>query len=192
MRILIPSILIVAAVGLFALYTNGAYQGPDGVKTLQTQVASYDEALNKAKELKSSRDVLISKRNTFSADDIQKLERILPDNVDNIRFVIELNGIASRHNLSFKNVALGTISEAKTTRSALAVGSSGDPVGSAEISFSLTATYDEFLSFLQDLEHSLRIVDLITLSLTPETPAGGGSVEAQYRYDVTVRTYWLK
>src|SRR3990167_6884332 len=96
MRVLLPSILIAAAVGLFAMYTNNAYQGPDGIKSLQAQVSAFDEALNKAQELKSNRDQLISKRNTFSTDNIQKLERILPDNVDNIRFVIDINGIAAR------------------------------------------------------------------------------------------------
>lgn len=185
MRFLIPSILLAAAIGLFALYTNNAYQGPGGVKSLRAQVSAFDEALNKAKELKSRRDELISKRNTFSADDVQKLERILPDNVDNIRFVIDINGIAARHGLSLKNVGLGSVSDAKAARSALAVGSSGDPVGSAEISFSLTATYDDFLIFLQDLEHSLRIVDIEKIAFKAASPGD------RYEYSLTVRTYWL-
>ena len=185
MRILIPSILIAAAIGLFAVYINPTYQGPGGIKNLQAQVSAFDDALNKAQELKSRRDELISKRNTFSAENMQKLERILPDNVDNIRFVIDINGIAARHSLSLKNVSLGSVSDAKSGRSALAVGSSGDPVGSAEISFALSATYDEFLSFLQDLEHSLRIVDVEKISFK--------SAEAgeRYEYSLTVRTYWL-
>ncbi|KKW42874.1 MAG: hypothetical protein UY93_C0007G0003 [Parcubacteria group bacterium GW2011_GWA1_56_13] len=185
MRILLPSILIAAAIGLFVMYTNNAYQGPEGIKSLQTQVSAFDEALNKAQDLKSSRDKLISKRNTFSEENVQKLERILPDNVDNIRFVIDINGIAARRNLSLKNVALGTVSDAKSGRSALAVGSSGDPVGSAEISFALSATYDEFLSFLQDLEHSLRIVDIEKISFKSSDTGD------KYEYALTVRTYWL-
>lgn len=185
MRVLIPSILIAAAIGLFVMYVNPAYQGPGGIKSLQTQVSAFDEALNKAQELKSSRDKLISKRNTFSADNVQKLERILPDNVDNIRFVIEINGIAARHNLSLKNVSLGTVSDAKSGRSALAVGSSGDPVGSAEISFGLNATYDEFLTFLQDLEHSLRVVDIEKISFK------SADTGERYDYSLTIRTYWL-
>lgn len=180
-----PSILIAAAVGLFAMYTNNAYQGPGGIKSLQAQVSAFDEALNKAQELKSNRDQLISKRNTFSTDNVQKLERILPDNVDNIRFVIDINGIAARRNLSLKNVSLGTVSDAKSGRSALSVGSSGDPVGSAEISFALSATYDEFLAFLQDLEHSLRIVDIEKISLK------SSDIGDKYEYSLTIRTYWL-
>ncbi len=185
MRIIIPSILIAAAIGLFVMYTNPTYQGPEGVKNLQAQVSAFDEALNKAQELKSSRDKLISKRNTFSAENVQKLERILPDNVDNIRFVIDINGIAARRNLSLKNVSLGTVSDSKSSRSSLAVGSSGDPVGSAEISFALVATYDDFLSFLQDLEHSLRLVDIEKISFK------SSDIGDKYEYSLTIRTYWL-
>lgn len=185
MRLLLPAVLIAAAIGLFVMYTNGAYQGPGGIKSLRTQVASFDDALNKAQELRSRRDELISKRNTFSKDNMDKLERVLPDNVDNIRFVIDINGIAALRNLSLKNVSLGTISDAKAPRSALAVGSSGDPVGSAEISFSLVATYDDFLAFLQDLEHSMRIVDVEKISFKPS------DIGDKYEYALTVRTYWL-
>ena len=185
MRLLIPTVLISAAIGLFVLYTNNAYQGPGGIKSLLSQVSAFDEALNKAQELKTRRDELLSKRRSFSDENIQKLEHVLPDNVDNIRFVIDINSIAARRNLSLKNVALGTISDAKSTRSALAVGPSGDLVGSAEISFALSATYDDFLAFLRDIEHSLRIVDVEKISFKP------GATGERYEYSLTIRTYWL-
>ncbi len=185
MKLVFPLILIVCAIGLFTLYTNAAYQGPGGITTLQAKVAEFDGALDKAQELRRRRDELISKRNTFAAEDLQKLERILPDNVDNIRFVIDINGIAARRNLSLRNVSLGTISDARTSRATIAVGASGDPVGSAEISFSVLASYDEFLAFLQDLEHSLRIVDVEKISFKPG-PSGD-----RYDFSLTIRTYWL-
>lgn len=181
MRFILPIILAGAAVGLFVLYTNTTYQH---IKTLQAQVGAFDQALDTAQSLRKQRDTLLSKRNTFSAEDIQKLERILPDNVDNIRFVIDINNIAARRSLSLRNVSLGTISDSKAQRGALAVGASGDPVGSAEISFSLTASYDDFLAFLQDLERSLRLVDVEKISFKPLTAN-------QYDFSMTIKTYWL-
>lgn len=183
MRLALPIILIGAAVGLFALYTNGAYQD---IKGLQAQVGAFEQALSTAKSLRQQRDTLISKRNTFSAENVQKLERILPDNVDNIRFVIDINNIAARHNLSLKNVSLGALSDGKSDRGALAVGSSGDPVGSVEISFGLTASYDEYQVFLQDLEHSLRIVDVEKISFKPTTANA-----TVFDFSMTIKTYWL-
>jgi len=156
-RFLIPIILLGAALGLFILYTNPTYQATKGISS---EVASYDEALNKSQELKSVRDKLISKRNTFAPEDVAKLTKILPDNVDNIRFIIDINNIASRHNLSLKNVQLGSVSDSKTARNALSGGASGDAVGSATVGFSVSASYDNMLAFLADLEHSLRIIDV--------------------------------
>ena len=181
MRLFLPIILIAAAIGLFALYTNGSYQN---IKALQAQVGAYDDALNKAQELKGVRDQLISKRNTFSTEDVQKLSEVLPDNVDNIRFIIDINNIASRHGLTLNNVSVGSVSDSKTARNALSVGNSGDPVGSASVSFSVNATYDDFLAFLQDLEHSLRVVDVQSLDFKPAQ----GSI---YGVSFTIRTYWL-
>ena len=96
MKTFFPTILIVVAAGLFIAYTNPQYQE---VKILQAQVASYDQALTQSSQLRAARDTLLSKRNTFSTDDVRKLERILPDNVDNIRLIIDIDNIAARHGL---------------------------------------------------------------------------------------------
>lgn len=184
MRIILPIILVVTAVGLFSLHTNPTYQR---IKGLQAQVGAFNDALDKTQELKTRRDELLSKRNTFSVENVQKLERILPDHVDNIRFIIDINEIAAGRNLTLKNVSLGTISDSKTARSSLAVGTSGDPVGSAEVSFAMTATYDEFLAFLQDLEHSLRIIDVEKISFKAAT----GASSDRYEFSLTLKTYWL-
>ena len=179
-RIIIPIILIAAAIGLFVLYTSGAYQAD---QALAAQVTSYDDALNKSAQLRTLRDQLLQKRSTFAADDVSKLERVLPDNVDNIRLIIDINSIASKHNLSLKNVQLGDVG-GSTARGALAVGSSGDSVGSVTVGFTVNSTYDNMLAFLSDLERSVRIVDVEKLSFKTD-PKG------QNDYDFTIRTYWL-
>src|SRR3989344_5038066 len=141
-RFILPILLAASAIGLFMVYTDPAYQG---VKDLQKQVAAYDEALDKSQELKRTRDQLISRRNTFPSQGLQKLEKILPDNVDNIRLIIDINAIATRHLLSIKNIDLGQVSDSASGRSALAVGSSGSAVGSVALGFTVSATYDNFL-----------------------------------------------
>ena len=57
-RFLLPIILAVAGIGLFMMYTNPTYQS---IKTLSVKKASYDEALDKSKDLKESRDKLLSR-----------------------------------------------------------------------------------------------------------------------------------
>lgn len=181
MRFIIPTILLIAAVGLFALYTNPTYQAAQGV---QAQVASYNEALTQSQEIVAVRNQLLSKYNTFSSQDVQDLQTVLPDNVDNIRLIIDINNIASRHNLALGNVALGSVSNSPTSQSNLSSGVSGSAVGSVEVGFSVTTSYENMLSFLQDLEHSLRLIDVTGLSFS----AGGKDDDT---YSFTIRTYWL-
>ena len=181
MRLLFPLILVIAAIGLFVMYTNPAYQA---LKGTQAKVAAYDDALDKSQELKSLRDKLQSARNAFSPEDEQKLVRLLPDQVDNIRLIIDINNIASRRGLVVSNVALGEVSQSSAAATSLAVGPSSDPGGSVSLGFAVTASYEEFLSFLQDLEHSLRILDVEKLSFT-------GATGGKYTFDFVIRTYWL-
>lgn len=181
MRFILPIIIAAAAIGLFVLYTNPQYQQ---VKELSAQAAQYDDALSKAQQLRSLRDQLLSKRNTFSPDDLQRLTHALPDNVDNIRLIIDINNIAARHGLSLKTISVGAVSDSSTPRSALAVGSSGDAVGSVTVDFTVTASYADFVALLHDLEHSLRIVDVEKVGFRV-----GASDSNDYQF--TIRTYWL-
>jgi len=182
MRYLLPLILIAASIGLFVAYTNPTYQVR--IKALKEQQQSYDDALNKSQELKRLRDQLLSKYNTFSADDKSKLEDLLPDNVDNIRLVIDINNVAARHTLAVKSLQIGETTSGKTVRNAAAVGASGSAIGSVELGFTVSANYEQFLAFLYDLEHSLRLIDVEKISFSA-SPTGIND------YNLTIRTYWL-
>lgn len=181
MRFVIPSVLLIAAIGLFVVYTNPTYQSS---QEITMQVSSYDEALDRSQELRRARDELLARRNTFATEDLQKLQRMLPDNVDNIRLIIEINNIASKHALALQNVELGELSDSRQARSTFSVGASGDPIGSVDVSFSLSTTYEKFLAFLADLERSLRIVDVQGITFSAD--------ETVSQYNLTIRTYWLQ
>jgi len=181
MRFIAPIVILVAAAGLFFIYTDPQYQQ---IKSLQAQTAQYDDALTKAQQLRSIRDQLLSKRNTFAPEQLTNLEHALPDNVDNIRLIIDINNIAARHGLSLKSISAGGVSDSSAARSALAVGSSGSAVGSVTVDFVVNADYNSFLAFLHDLEHSLRIVDVEKISFNSGT---GPTAD----YSISLRTYWL-
>lgn len=177
LRLLLPLVLIGASIGIFVMYTNPTYQN---IQQLSAQSSAYDDALNKAQELRSVRDQLLTKSNNFSPSDLDKLQQVLPDNVDNIRLIININNIAARHGLSLSNVDLGNIGGKTTTPS------DNGSIGSVDISFSVTTSnYDTFLAFVQDLEHSLRLIDITKLAFS--APSGTTAVT----YAMSVRTYWL-
>ena len=180
-KLILPIILLLAAGGLFVGYTNPTYQASKG---LQAQVASYDAALTKSQQLRQVRDGLISKRNTFSPDDVAKLQKVLPDNVDNIRLIIDINNIASQHNLSLSDVGLGDYTGSAAAQKTLAVGGAQGPVGSVQVTFSISTSYGNMLAFLADLEHSLRLIDVEKLAFS-------SAASNNDTYSFTIQTYWL-
>lgn len=177
-RSLIPIILLSAAAGLFFLYINPTYET---IIELRSQEAQFNEALNRSRELQQARDTLLSRYNTFAQSDVDRLAKLLPDNVDNVRLILDIDGIASKYNMRTRNVTVADSSSDDPN----ALGTNQGPVGSVVLNFSVTATYESFISFLKDLESSLRIVDLVGLSFTSEQGDA-------YDFDVSLRTYWLK
>ncbi len=178
-RLLIPIIFVIAAVTLFMSYTNPTYKN---IKTLQVQENSFDGALSKAQELRKVRDELLAKRDSFNQAALGKLSHMLPDNVDNIRLIIDINNVASRHNLTLTNVDLGDLSQGQKQKTAAA--NSSDAVGNVVIGFSVLTSYDNFLAFANDLEHSLRLLDIQKVNFTA-SPS-----DAQV-YSISIKTYWL-
>lgn len=186
MRSLFSLIAIVAAGALFFLYTKPAY---DSVKMLQADIAEYDQALTKAAELQRLKQSLLSRFNSFNPADVERLHKLLPDHVDNVRLVLDLDTLASKHALALQNVVISEASEV-TSDDVTSIGSNAEKYDSLTLRFATQGTYQRFVDFVTDLESSLRVVDVVALSIAQSQEAPG--VDPVYRFDMTVRTYWLK
>nr|AQQ74992.1 hypothetical protein [uncultured bacterium] len=175
------------AIALFLLYTKPAY---DSVQALKAENESYELALAKADELQRLKASLLQRYNTFDPAKIERLHKLLPDHVDNVRLILDLDTLASRHGLAIQNMQVSRPGEEASGNSNV-IGPSRSSYDSVTLSFSTTATYEGFQTFLTDLEDSLRIVDLVSLSIDAgnTAPAGG---EPVYNFSITLRTYWLK
>lgn len=183
-RYIVSAICLLAAGTIFFVYTQPTY---DAVKTVNAQVAQYDAALSKASELQQRKQTLLSQYNTFSQSNIDDLTKLLPDHVDNIRLILDVDSLATKHGMAIQNVVVSSNQTQSTQTSTLgSVSSSKQKYDSLTVKFSTQASYETFRQFLNDLETSLRIVDLVSLSITR---SDNGQL---YSYDVTLRTYWLK
>jgi len=182
--------------GVFFLYTKPTY---DEVQRIKAEVSQFDAALNKARELQDLKRTLLARYNTFTSEQLNRLTRLLPDHVDNVRLVLDLDSMASRYGMAVQNVVINRAAETdkasqQTVLGALTAQSSVSD--SLTMQFSMRGTYTNFVSFLEDLESGLRLVDLVALSLQADNDstesADGAPQEPRYTYNVTIRTYWLK
>lgn len=186
-RALFSLVFLAAALAIFFFYTKPAY---DSIRSVEAQIAEYDEALNKATELQRLKQSLLSRYNSFNPVDVDRLNKLLPDHVDNVRLVLDLDTIASQHGFALQNVVINAAGSPEETPQQ-AIGPSRRTYDSLTLRFATSGTYSQFVAFITALENSLRLVDLVALTMDPDAaaPAGG---EPMYRYDITLRTYWLK
>ncbi len=188
-KTIISIIAVVLAGCIFFLYTRPTY---DAAQVDQLQINQYNAALDKAAELQTIKQTLLSRYNAFSPSDIDRLQKLLPDHVDNVALILDLDNLASQYALPLENVDVATPANSTAGQSAIgSLGASGHKYDSLTIRFSTLGTYTQFLQFMTQLEASLRIVDLVSLALTG-TGGTGINGDPAYHYDVTLRTYWLK
>lgn len=194
-KFILPTILIGAAVAGFFVIVNPLYEN---ISLKREQVASYDEALNNSKALEAERDKLTQKYNSFYPENLSRLQKLLPDNVDNIRLILEIEKIASPYGMVLKDVKYDTAN--KDTAIPQAVSALQKEEASARknydvwnLEFSTQGTYNNFINFVKDLENNLRIVDISSIQFFSNTSVGlNPSLAEAYKYSFKIRTYWLK
>lgn len=196
-RFIMPVILIAIAISLFFMFTNPIYNDISGLKA---KADVYNKALDSSKALENQRDLLTAKKNAINPDNLLKLEKLLPQNVDNIRLILEIGQIAAPYGMVLKNVKYSTASSAPTivagvTVPVATVATATKEYGTFDLGFSITGSYNNFINFTKDLESNLRIVDISSITFSSDTAAGANlkTISPEiYTYDFKIRTYWLK
>jgi|ERR1035437_5379879 Tfp pilus assembly protein PilO len=176
-----PLILIILAIGIFFTFTNSRV---DEIKTLQLTNDSYTQAINNSVDLIKARDVVLQDYNKLDVTTKGRLDKMMPDNIDNVRLIIDIKSIAKGRNLNVKNIRTTPV----TSDSAAAGGGmkqNGAGYNVMDLSVTASASYSDFLLFLQDLERSLRFLDVSHMTITAND-------SGSYDYSLDIKTYWLK
>lgn len=183
---LIPILLVIAAGGLFFGYIQPTYSG--SIATLSAENKSLDTALQAARDFKEKEVALTRERSTIPADQLERLNAALPDSVDNVQLIVDLNSLAARSGVELSQFSVsGEDSAAGDAAAATpdSVFTSGESTDSLEVSVSATGSYEAFRVFLNGLEKSLRPLDVVELSVQD-------SATGVYTYTMTFRIYWLR
>lgn len=177
MSTILSIIFLIASLGLFFGYVDPTYTK---IREYGVEKSDYDTALNNSKALQAERDKLLEKFNAMDKADVDKLSKLLPDNIDNVRLVIDIDEMAKSYGMRIRNFKADA-SQKKDT-----IGRDNSAYGTLTLSFSTTASYNTFLAFMRDLERSLRVIDITSVAFL------SSDTSQLYDYNVTVKTYWLK
>ena len=215
--------MIGISAAVFFVFTKPIYYSDSptspGIAALQAKMDSFNEALDNSHTLEKQRDALTVKKNAIDPNDLAKLSKLLPENIDNIRLILEIEKIAEPYGMILKDVQYSNTPAVTTAASGTAKGivpaasaiTGSNPAGIVQkggsaqalskdygvwdLSFSTTGTYNNFLNFTRDIENNLRIVDISSIKFSSSAGSSSGSsstLPESYKYDFKIKTYWLK
>jgi hypothetical protein len=176
---------------IFFGYVNPVYRtstdkdgNPDNVLELKNVLSQYSSVLANQVELKNKVDDLTKRRDRISQENIDSLKRMLPESVDNVRLIVEIEKIVKDYSAQgFKSVNINKLQG--SADSSGAVVSEGDKYNSLAINFTVAMSYENFIRFLQRLESNLRLADITNISFSAND-------FGNYDFSVSLKTYWLK
>ncbi len=191
MKSLLPIIFILVSIAAFIFAVNPWF---NDVKTLKADILVYNTALNNSTDLQRTEDSFITTYNSIKQSDKDRLATFLPNSVNNIQFILEIERIANLHNMPIKDLKFEfKKKEAPSTAIAVENVSETKSYGIFPVEFSTEGNFDSFVLFLKDLESNLRLVDVKSVVFSvPDTKVGDTGNSNVYTYMLKVETYWLK
>lgn len=170
-----------------ALFFTVADVNNQKVNALKDKSEEYDRAMQQSIKLLKKRDELLEKYNNISPDDLAKLKKMVPGNIDNVRLILELMKLSNEFGVNVSNIQI-TAEAAKeqnpTSKNSQNQISSGQKYNSAVVNFSFTTTYGNFMTYVRGLQNNLRLMDVTRITF-------GSGPDDKYNFNITLKTYWL-
>ncbi len=202
MKSIISIILIAASISFFIFFTKPKWAE---LKANRIEVEKLNVAQENAKKLKERIKSLLDVKNAIKDEDLQKIKKMIPDNVENVKLIIDFDNmlqalVAERGTTNLYKTANSVDSEISIENPKITQGTAlieggfdASQLGVADFSFTVSLTYDDFMEFLKRIETSTRIFDVESITFTtPAVVSGTSANEIVYAFNVALKTYWLK
>jgi len=199
-KLVLPIAMIIIGVISVFWYSWPAYQETNEINS---DIEEFETALDQVNEIQQIRDNLLGQYNEIPESNLYVVDRILPNELNTVRMLIELDQIAISSGLSVSDISFSNRSDQVTD-----ISQGDQPVGpqtpyeSAELSFSVSGSYDDALAFIRNIERSTRLIDILELSISnqSEEEQEGQTVAPSEQtaplgdnisFSITGKTYWL-
>jgi|GEM_PF-3436088 len=187
MRLIFNAVLLLASVAIVFVYIKPTYEdSTSGIVTLQDKKDALLKAKQDLDKLKIRQTAFTAARNEMPQNELDKLERLLPKEINPVLFVMELDTIARDQNMSLKNIKFTDTKKEPTSTSPTANPATKKPYETFTLSFDVTGPYKNFTTFLKQVEQGLRVTDITSVNLI-----ANDKVDV-YQYTVKAQTYWMK
>lgn len=154
------AILVSGAIGFF--YVLPLYNDAQAV---QVHIDEHRDTIEKASAFNAQLEALLSERNSISARELERLEQLVPDEVEVFARIVDIEALAEVHNLFLSNVSLEQQGDASDTADDLPDAPptrslSADDFAVTTLHFSVLGSYEQFRAFLAALEQSVSAFEI--------------------------------
>lgn len=175
-------LLVLISAGLYFTFIGPEYTE---VSALRAEQSQYQEILANVSEVSTKRTELQTKYKNIPQAELDRISKILPDQVDTVNLARDFDTIASRYGIPIKSFGVTVENTSNIVALDLGTASAGPSVQNVTIQLAFVATYDNFRRFLRDIESSIRVADIN--SLTFQATDNG-----LMNFNLSLKTYWLK
>lgn len=205
MNLTIPIILIIISVGAFFTWIDPQYKE---IQELNKTKKEYQQKEAQAEEIRQARNKLNRQYASIEPADLTRLEKLLPNHMDNVELIVDIDRIAKKDNVRIGDISLVKNQNKKNKKNVIVAEDEKD-YESVNLSFSFITSYQNFKYFLVNLRKSLRMVDIVSVDFSKDESnknliktqsIDDGSTNQDvvnvsgdnYKFNIVLRTYWLK
>ncbi len=184
-RYIVPTFFVIVAVSIYIFFIDVTVEKIKGLLAREKEIG---ELIADAQKIEAQLIELNKAKSSLHPDYESVLATILPPKIDPLRLIIDIDGLAKERGLSIIGPQVSRASDVKK----------GGEFSRTLINFSVQAPYVVFKEFLHDLESSLALRDVTTLSFSTAVQATGPATNtknpelAPHQYTVSVVTYSQK
>jgi hypothetical protein len=186
---LLPTLAILISLGILFGYVSPSWSGP--IAATKAAIDMDTQALKAATDYNTREAQLSVDRDSIDPKNLARINTFLPDSVDNVGIILNINALAARSGLLLSNIDVAGSPSGTSQSQSAGPGGTGpsvatvNPVGSVDLSLSAIGTYSALHAFLTGIEKSARLLDVQDIHVT-------GSDTGVYTYQLTMRLYWLR
>lgn len=198
-RIFVTIILIVATIATGVLYLSDEWAKFSNFRKEIDELGKISAELD---GLTKDRDQLVETINSLSQEDLTRISQAIPQGPKAADLMVLMENLTTSHSMVLNRIDLAGFTSLKTGEVSGAVPQQPRPgalpslkpksnvsIKDFPLTMNVNGTYETFKTFLRDLEHNLRIIDVEDLSFT--APGGAtGSKSSTVDFSIKAKTYY--
>jgi hypothetical protein len=183
--------LLVISFGIFFTYTQPVI---GEIKTIQDETFAYTDAVNKASEFNAKLSDLVSRMNSFRTSDVESLETYLPDEVDELTVLSDIETVARKNDVRIVSMAASKVDEAASEGEVNFEGEIIElpKISSRDFEVSLSAPYENIKQMLRDLEQNKYLLEVVAFDFGAVTDTASvtvSDISTDGTYTMVLRAY---